>query len=243
MFRRFSKKAQKIKQASQQAQVQEILQIGKWNEGSQASDQAQANPIASRPCGRSLNIEALFRCKDCSPFASQFPFLSPLQKRLNLIRTHWCVDNEGVTRSWERPSNSPHRGSGFLGGVWMSIPAPWCMHSCELVTAFTQIRGQTQALYVLYRKTLLDLPSFYWCSGSTFLYTSRPRTYCTGWVFALLISKAQPGSSLTLSWPDTNMEDKNVKIYRWAHHSKLSIDVGVTPLNLRSWKLAYHLQK
>lgn len=142
-------KSTKNKLASQQAQVHEISQIGKWNQGSQASDQAQANPIASRPWGRSSNIEALFRSKDCSPFASQFPFLSPLQKRLNLIRTHWCVDNEGVTRSWERPSNSPHRGSGVLGGVWMSIPAPWCMHSCELVTAFTQIRGQTQTLFVL----------------------------------------------------------------------------------------------
>ncbi|CAB1439771.1 unnamed protein product [Pleuronectes platessa] len=44
---------------------------------------------------------------------------SPVHKgpveRLNLIRAHWCVDNEGVTRSWERPSNSPHQGTGFLG--------------------------------------------------------------------------------------------------------------------------------
>lgn len=128
-----------------------------------ASDRAQLNPIASRPCGRFLNIEALFRCMDCSPLPPNFHFFSPPAERLNLIRTHWCVDNEGVTRSWERPSNSPHRGSGFLGGVWMSIPALWCMHSCELVTAFTQIRGQTQALYVLYRKTVQDLPSF--CCG------------------------------------------------------------------------------
>ncbi|KAG7512993.1 hypothetical protein JOB18_044850 [Solea senegalensis] len=45
-------------------------------------------------------------------------------ERLNLIQTHWCVDNEGVTRSWERPSNSPHQGTGFLGGVWMRTPAP-----------------------------------------------------------------------------------------------------------------------
>lgn len=89
----------------------------------------------------SLNIEALFRCMDCSP-CLPISISFPPAERLNLIRTHWCVDNEGVTRSWERPSNSPHRGSGFLGGVWMSTPAPWCMHSCELVTAFTQIQGQ-----------------------------------------------------------------------------------------------------
>lgn len=82
-----------------------------------ASDRAQLNPNSSRPRDRSLNIEALFRCMDCSP-CLPISISFPPAERLNLIQTHWCVDNEGVTRSWERPSNSPHRGSGFfLGGV------------------------------------------------------------------------------------------------------------------------------
>lgn len=97
---------------------------------------------------------------------SQFPFLPPPAERLDLIRTHWCVDNEGVTGRWERPGNSPHRGSGFLGGVWVSTPAPWCMHSCELVTAFTQIQGQTWRLHVLYRYSTKPSFKHFYCYRS-----------------------------------------------------------------------------
>lgn len=101
----------------QRSHLSRFSQMTKWKQQTRkpAPDQAQLNPITSHPWGQFLNIEALFRCMNSSP---SLPISTP--HPLNLIRTHWCVDNEGVTRSWERPSNSPHRGSGFLGGVWMS---------------------------------------------------------------------------------------------------------------------------
>lgn len=91
-----------------------VSKSSKWKEGSPIQTPAQLNPNSSRPRDRSLNIEALFRCMDCSP-CLPISISFPPAERLNLIQTHWCVDNEGVTRSWERPSNSPHRGSGFFG--------------------------------------------------------------------------------------------------------------------------------
>lgn len=94
-----------------------------------ASDQALRNPITSCPWDHFLNIEALFRCMDCSP-CLPISISFPPAERLNLIQTHWCVDNEGVTRSWERPSNSPHQGSGFfwVEFEWVALLRDACTH-------------------------------------------------------------------------------------------------------------------
>ena len=101
----------------------------KWKQGSPLSPDQQLNPITSHPQGHFLNIEALFRCMDCSP-CLPISISFPPAERLNLIRTHWCVDNEGVTRSWERPSNSPSPGEwGFwVGFGWVALLRDACTH-------------------------------------------------------------------------------------------------------------------
>lgn len=132
MFGGFSAKAQKIKQRSQQAQVQEILQIRKWNQGIKASGpQTKHKRILSLPVHVAVP-ETLRHCSDArtaAPLPPNFHFFLP-------CRTGWIWSGpigvwimKGLPGAGRGPVIPRTGGVGFwVGFGWVSLLRDACTH-------------------------------------------------------------------------------------------------------------------